>query len=131
MSFHVSEGGLEGLLPSPRRVHRRPRAMAASGVTSTIIRLIRYNRPPRDQSTPPHDRVVPDGSALSHRKQVRGRSHGGQDWDRASSEHRSLGSSERLVGVAAPPSSTEIAVKEGARETAQLVTAAPAGAKKG
>ncbi len=36
MSFHVSEGGLEGLLPSPRRVHRRPRAMATSSVTSTI-----------------------------------------------------------------------------------------------
>ena len=36
MSFHVSEGGLEGLLPSPRGLHRRPRAMATSGVTSTI-----------------------------------------------------------------------------------------------
>ena len=29
-------GGIEGLLPSPRRRHRRPRAMATSGVTSTI-----------------------------------------------------------------------------------------------
>ena len=36
MSFHVSEGGLEGLLPSPRGVHRWSRAMATSGVTSTI-----------------------------------------------------------------------------------------------
>ena len=36
MSFHVSEGGLEGLLPSPPGIHRRTRTMAASGVTSTI-----------------------------------------------------------------------------------------------
>ncbi len=34
MSFHVSEGGLEGLLPSPRGVHRRPRVMATSSVTA-------------------------------------------------------------------------------------------------
>jgi hypothetical protein len=34
MSFHVSEGGLEGLLPSPRRCHRWPRALATSGMTS-------------------------------------------------------------------------------------------------
>ena len=39
MSFHVSEGGLEGLLPSPARVHRRPRAVATSGVTSTFTPL--------------------------------------------------------------------------------------------
>ena len=39
MSFDVSEGGLEGLLPSPRAVHRRSRAMATSSVTSTISRL--------------------------------------------------------------------------------------------
>jgi hypothetical protein len=42
-AFHViscvSEGGLEGLLPSPRRHHRRSRAMAASGVTGTISQL--------------------------------------------------------------------------------------------
>ena len=38
MLFHVSEGGLDGLLPSPRRVHGRPRAMATSGVTSTLVR---------------------------------------------------------------------------------------------
>ncbi len=37
----VSEGGLEGLLPSPGRRHRRPRAVATSGVTSAI-RLLRH-----------------------------------------------------------------------------------------
>ena len=36
MSFHVSEGGPEWLLPSPLGTHRRPRAMATSGVTSTF-----------------------------------------------------------------------------------------------
>ena len=46
MSFHVSEGGLEGLLPSPPGIHRRPRAMAASGVTSTISPLTGDSRPP-------------------------------------------------------------------------------------
>ena len=39
MTQTVSEGGLEGLLPSPRAVHRRSRAMATSSVTSTISRL--------------------------------------------------------------------------------------------
>ena len=34
--YPVSEGGLEGLLPSPPGVYRRARTMAASGVTSTI-----------------------------------------------------------------------------------------------
>ena len=47
MSFHVSEGGLEGLLPSPRRRHRRSRAVATSGVTSTVRSLLtRDSRPP-------------------------------------------------------------------------------------
>ena len=45
LSFHVSEGRLEWLLPPPRRRHRWPRAVATSGVTSTLWSLTRYSRP--------------------------------------------------------------------------------------
>jgi hypothetical protein len=57
MSFHVSEGGLEGLLPSPRGVHRRSRAMATSSVTSTISPLTGDSRPPPVPSKPMPERV--------------------------------------------------------------------------
>ncbi len=60
MSFHVlSEGGLEGLLPSPRGPHRRPRAMATSGVTSTISPLTGDSRPPAFTSPEPHAGAKP------------------------------------------------------------------------
>ncbi len=55
----VSEGGLEGLLPSPRGPHRRPRAMATSGVTSTISPLTGDRRPPAFTSPEPHAGATP------------------------------------------------------------------------
>jgi len=41
-----SQEGLGGLLPSPRRVHRRSRAVATSGVTTTVSPLTGDHQPP-------------------------------------------------------------------------------------
>ena len=48
-TWSVSEGGLEGLLPSPWGVHYRSRAEATSGVTCTISPLTggAVGRPPK------------------------------------------------------------------------------------
>ena len=72
MSFHVSEGGLEGLLPSPRGVHRRPRAVASSGVTSMIIPPAQID-PERSGSAPTTMKASNEPSTSDRRHRIKPR----------------------------------------------------------
>jgi hypothetical protein len=58
MSFHVSERGLEGLLPSPRRRHRWPRTVAKSRVSSSLTPLTGDGRPPARTLSELHSGLV-------------------------------------------------------------------------
>ncbi len=49
---------IEWLLPSPLEIHRRPRAVATSGVTSTISPLTGESRPTARTIPQPHTRAT-------------------------------------------------------------------------
>ena len=110
MSFHVSEGGLEGLLPSPEGVHRWSRAMATSGVTSTISAPTDGTRPPpqiTNCSCSPRPR--PGGPRCLRRK------CDGDPMAARTGTERAAGTARSVLqngqSASRPPSSTAMALK--------------------